>query len=722
MEAKSSAGAPPKGEQAGHGGASAKLMHGEPPAEDPTLQHPRCVFQILKRHYARYTPELVAEACGCTVDEFLYVAEALCANSGRERTSAFAYAVGWTQHTVGVQIIRTAAIIQLLLGNMGRPGGGIIALRGHASIQGSTDIPTLYNTLPGYLSMPHVDDPRPLHEWLEEYTAPAGWWGHMDAYLVSLLKAWWGAAATAKNEWCFDWLPRIDDDNSHYWTVQQMLEGKVKGYIVAGENPAVGSANGRAQRLGLAKLDWLVVRDFVEIETAAFWYDSPEIESGEATPEEIGTEVFFLPAATHLEKDGSFTNTQRLLQWHFKAVEPQGDCRSELWFYFHLGRKLRERLAESKDPKDAPLQHLTWDYPTVGEEADPVAEAVLAEISGRDADGKPLDAYKQLQPDGSTTCGCWIYCGSFAGNVNQPARRKPHWEQTMTAPDWGWAWPANRRILYNRASADPDGAPWSERKKLVWWDEAAEKWTGDDIPDFDEQKPPAYRPEDGADGPDAIRGDHPFIMQADGRGWLFVPQGLMDGPLPAHYEPHESPVRNRLYGQRANPARQRNQQHEDPANPHRMRSRTSSRRYRLTEHHTAGGMSRSVPYLAELQPRDVRRGASGPRTRARPQARRLGDGDDRALCDRGPRDGDAARAPDARRRSRRAPGRPPLPLGPARPDEGRRGERPRAHGARPERAHSGGQGVHVRHPAGTAAARRKLAQLVADLRERTVGT
>ena len=601
MEAKSSGGAPPKGEQAGHGGASAKLTHGEPPNEDPTLQHPRCVFQILKRHYARYTPELVAESCGCTVEEFLYVAEALCANSGRERTSAFAYAVGWTQHTVGVQIIRTAAIIQLLLGNIGRPGGGIIALRGHASIQGSTDIPTLYNTLPGYLSMPHVDDPRPLHDWLEEYTAPAGWWGHMDAYLVSLLKAWWGAAATAKNEWCFGWLPRIDDDNSHYWTVQQMLEGKVKGYIVAGENPAVGSANGRAQRLGLAKLDWLVVRDFVEIETAAFWYDSPEIESGEATPEEIGTEVFFLPAATHLEKDGSFTNTQRLLQWHFKAVEPQGDCRSELWFYFHLGRKLRERLEGSKDPKDAPLQHLTWDYPTVGEEADPVAEAVLAEISGRDADGKPLDAYKQLQPDGSTTCGCWIYCGSFAGNVNQPARRKPRWEQTMTAPDWGWAWPANRRILYNRASADPDGAPWSERKKLVWWDEATEKWTGDDIPDFDEQKAPAYRPEDGASGPDAIRGDHPFIMQADGRGWLFVPQGLMDGPLPAHYEPHESPVRNRLYGQRANPARQRNQKHEDPANPQDAFPYVVTT-YRLTEHHTAGGMSRSVPYLAELQP------------------------------------------------------------------------------------------------------------------------
>jgi formate dehydrogenase major subunit len=603
MKAKGAAGAPPKGEQAGHGGGSAALEHGEPPVEDPTLQHPRCVFQILKRHYARYTPAAVAEACGCRVEEFLEVARSLCESSGLERTGAFAYAVGWTQHTVGVQIIRTASIIQLLLGNIGRPGGGIMALRGHASIQGSTDIPTLYNTLPGYITMPHVDDPRTLHDWVEQYKAAAGWWGHMDAYLVSLLKAWWGPAATAKNEYGFGWLPRIDDDNSHYWTVQQMLEGKVKGYIVAGENPAVGSANGRAQRLGLAQLDWLVVRDFSEIETAAFWYDSPEVESGELKPEEIGTEVFFMPAASHLEKDGSFTNTQRLLQWHFKAVEPKGDCRSELWFYYHLGKKLRERLKESNDPKDAPLQHLTWEYATFGEDEEPSAEAVLAEISGRDDKGQALAGYKLLKADGSTSSGCWIYCGAFAEGVNHPARRKPHWEQSLTALEWGWAWPANRRILYNRASADPDGNPWSERKKLVWFDREKGTWTGEDTPDFDEEKPPEYRPPDGATGPAAIRGDHPFIMQADGRGWLFVPQGLMDGPLPAHYEPHESPLPNRFYGQRANPARQRNQKHEDPANPPESDEFPFVlTTYRLTEHHTAGGMSRTVPYLSELQP------------------------------------------------------------------------------------------------------------------------
>jgi formate dehydrogenase major subunit len=307
---------------AAHGAHGGGMSQGNPPETDETLQHPRCVFQILKRHYARYTPELVAETCGCSAAEFEAVAEALCRNSGRDRTSAFAYSVGWTQHTVGVQYIRTASIIQLLLGNVGRPGGGIIALRGHASIQGSTDIPTLYDILPGYLEMPHAEKYDGLDDYIDRSSAQRGWWGNAGSYMVSLLKAWWGAAATPENDFAFGYLPRIDDDHSVYWTVEQMLAGKVKGYIVAGENPAVGSANGKAQRLALAKLDWLVVRDFVEIETASFWYDSPEIETGELRTGEIGTEVFFMPAASHVEKEGSFTNTQRLLQWHFKAVEP----------------------------------------------------------------------------------------------------------------------------------------------------------------------------------------------------------------------------------------------------------------------------------------------------------------------------------------------------------------------------------------------------------------
>jgi formate dehydrogenase major subunit len=597
----------PSGHQAGHGGAGGGLRHGEPPSEDPDLNHPRCVFQILKRHYQRYTPEFVAETCGCSVEDFIYVCEALVRNSGRERTSAFCYAVGWTQHTVGVQYIRTAAIIQQLLGNIGRPGGGILALRGHASIQGSTDIPTLFDILPGYLSMPHTKTYGDFDNFMQANTAPTGWWGHFRSYWVSLMKAYFGENANADNEWLFKKLPRIDDDNSAYWTLEQMLEGTVKGYIIAGENPAVGNANGKAHRLALAKLDWLVVRDLVEIETASFWYDSPEIETGELRTEQIPTEIFFLPAAAHVEKDGSFTNTQRLLQWHWQATEPKDDCRSDLWFYFHLGRRIKQKLEDSKDTRDELIKALRWEYPTHSQIQEPDAEAVLAEVNGWEIEsGKFLSSYKELKDDGSTVCGCWIYSGVYADGINQAARKKPHWEQSYVAAEWAWAWPANRRIIYNRASADPDGNPWSERKKYIWWNGL--KWDGEDVPDFDEKKSPNYVPPDGAKAEEAIAGDHPFIMQSDGRSWLYVPQGLEDGPLPAHYEPHESPFDNRLYAQRANPRRQRHKDAEwDPYNPVDGEGGAELyphvfTTYRLTEHHTAGGMTRSVPYLAELQP------------------------------------------------------------------------------------------------------------------------
>jgi formate dehydrogenase major subunit len=591
-----------QGEASGHGGHGGHLEHGEPPHEDPTLQDPRCVFQIVKRHFSRYTPEAVAEICGCTVEQFLSVAEALCENSGRERTSAFVYSVGWTQHTVGVQYIRTAAIIQLLLGNIGRPGGGIMALRGHASIQGSTDIPTLYNILPGYLPMPHAHAHQDLEDYVAKNSAPSGFWGNMKAYFVSLLKAYYGEHATHANHYLFDYLPRITGDHSAYRSVLGMLDGKTKGYVVLGENPAVGSANSRLHRLALANLDWLVVRDLQEIETASFWKDAPEIETGELETTRIPTEVFFLPAAAHTEKDGSFTNTQRLLQWHWKAVEPKYDCRSDLWFIYHLGKRIKEKLKDSQEKRDTLVNALTWTYPTQGEIQEPSAEAVLREINGWDAKGDALSTYTQLKPDGTTACGCWIYCGCFANEENGPARRKPHWEQNWLAPEWAWAWPSNRRILYNRASADPEGKPWSERKQLVWWDDAKKKWDGFDVPDFEERKSPDYRPPDHASAQDAIRGDHPFIMQADARGWLFVPSGLTDGPLPTHYEPHESPFLNRLYKQQSNPARQMFPRKDNEYNGVSEKFPYVLTSYRLTEHHTAGGMSRGVPYLAELQP------------------------------------------------------------------------------------------------------------------------
>jgi formate dehydrogenase major subunit len=611
MEILGSAGHREKGAPIGHStdeaGGGSEFRQGEPPEEDPTLEHSRCVYQLLKKHFRRYTPELVAEVCGCRPADLVAVAEHLCANSGRERTSALVYSLGWTQHTVGVQNIRAAAIIQLLLGNIGRPGGGIMALRGHAEIQGSTDLATLFDVLPGYIPTPlahvHVD----LKSFIEISSAPTGVWGDMDAYVVSQLKAFWGAAATPENDFCFDNLPRITGDHSAYEATLAMLDGWMKGYFLLGENPAVGSANARLHRLALANLDWLVVRDLVEVESAAFWYDSPEIETGELRPDQIPTEIFFLPAASHVEKDGSFTNTQRLLQWRHKAVEPKGDCRSDLWFMYHLGRLLREKLAGSEDPKDRPLLDLQWSYPTTGQRAEPSAEAVLREINGWDDAGKALSSYTQLKADGSTTCGCWIYCGCFADEVNQVARKKPHWEQSRVAPEWGWAWPANRRILYNRASADPAGNPWSERKRYIWWDAEHGRWTGDDNPDFVADTPPDYVPPDGATAVDAIAGNHPFILQADGRGWLYAPSGLVDGPLPVHYEPHESPFANLLYSRRTNPARQRFRRRENPYHPSDGEAGADAypyvmTTYRLTEHHTAGGMSRTVPHLAELQP------------------------------------------------------------------------------------------------------------------------
>jgi formate dehydrogenase major subunit len=591
-------------------GATGPPLHGATNiASDPTLEHPRCVFQILKRHFSRYTPEMVERICGTPQEKFRAVCEAWTANSNRERTTALVYSVGWTQHSVGAQYIRAGAILQLLLGNIGRPGGGVFALRGHASIQGSTDIPTLFNLLPGYLPMPTAGSHETLTDYLDDLRSPTqkGYWTGADGYLVSLLKEYFGDNATAENDYGYDWLPKIDGDHGTYRTVMDMVDGgKVFGYFLLGQNPAVGSAHGKLQRLGMANLDWMVVRDLAMIESATFWKDSPEIETGEIVPERCRTEVFFFPAASHVEKEGTFTQTQRMLQWREKAVEPAGDQRSELWFFYQLGRRLRDRLAESTDPRDEPVQKLDWSYRTDGDE--PSAEDVLRRINGYRTDtGEPVNSYLELKADGSTACGCWIYSGVYADGVNQAARRKPHDAQGPYDREWGWTWPANRRVLYNRCSADPDGKPWSERKKLVWWDAEQGRWTGDDVPDFPATTAPGYQPPPDAVGPEALRGDDAFIMQADGKAWLFAPHGLLDGPLPTHYEPHESPVANVLYGQQGNPTRKVYGRGDNPSNPappeaHREVFPFVLTAARLTEHHTAGGMSRQLPYLAELQP------------------------------------------------------------------------------------------------------------------------
>jgi formate dehydrogenase major subunit len=576
-----------------------------PPHRDPTLQHPRCVFQVLKRHYARYTPEMVEEVCGVPRAAFLRVADAFCRASGPDRTGAICYAVGWTQHSVGVQIIRTAAILQLLLGNIGRPGGGILALRGHASIQGSTDIPTLYDILPGYLPMPaYGPGSANLPEFLRTQRSATGSWAHFDKYFVSLLKAWYGDAATPANEFGFGWLPRISGDHSHfgYWLEMADNRGTLEGLFVMGQNPAVGAPNARLERRALANLQWLVVRDMVETETATFWLDSPEVQRGELATDRIGTEVFFFPAAAHAEKDGCFTNTQRLLQWHEKAVEAPGDARSEAWFVYHLGVRLKAKAEADPRPDNAGLRALTWTYDLEGAHREPDINQVLQEINGRRVgDGSLVDGFAALADDGTTACGCWIYSGVYPKRDRNRARERRG--EGPYGHGWGYAWPADRRILYNRASARPDGRPWSDRKRLVWWDAQRREWTGLDTPDFVRTKAPDYKPSDDALGDAALAGDAPFIMHPDGMGWIWVPSGLKDGPLPAHYEPFESPVANAVYPQQVNPAADPKERADNPyaASPDARYPHVLTT-YRLTEHHTAGGMTRTLSHLAELQP------------------------------------------------------------------------------------------------------------------------
>jgi len=596
---------------------------------DPTLQHPRCVFQVLRRHFSRYTPEAAAQICGCAPSDIVRVAELLARNSGRDRTSAVVYALGWTQHATGVQMIRCAAILQLLLGNIGRPGGGIMAMRGHCSIQGSTDIPTLYDLLPGYIPQPRaVAEQATLQKYLEngrgfatsvhnqaagfwQEEAFAGYWSFLPRFMVSLLKAWYGESARSDNEFGYQWLPKTDGDHSELATFFQMYEGDVRGLFLIGQNPAAGAPNAELNRAALRNLDWLVVRDWFEHESANFWYADPRVDD----PKKIKTEVFFVPAAAIPENDGTVTNTERLIQWHEKAADPPGDCRSDTWFIYHLGRRLKDLYRDSALKRDEPIQNLTWNYERTGPEClpdgslsrikdEPDVEKVLKEINGRNLnDGALLAGFADLKDDGSTACGAWIYSGVFPREDQNRARSQNPELVGSTYPNWAYSWPANRRVMYNRASADPQGRPWSERKKLVWWDEQQQRWTGNDVPDFEVNKPPSYQPAGDARGMDAIAGDAPFILHPDGRGWLYAPFGVKDGPLPVHYEPRESVTTNALYGTQSSPTLR-----EYDSEINRLARKVDpdfpivATTYRLTEHYLSGPMSRFNSWLNELQP------------------------------------------------------------------------------------------------------------------------
>jgi formate dehydrogenase major subunit len=615
------------------------------------------VFQIVKRHYARYTPEMVESVTGCPRGTFAQVAETILANSGRDKTTNFSYAVGWTQHTYGPQMIGASALLQLLLGNIGRPGGGVLALRGHATIQGSTDIPTLYHSIHGYMPAPSALKSK-KHDTLTDYlaseTLATGYWANMPKFLVSYMKSMYGDASTPENDWGWNWHPKVTADHSHMPMFIQMAEGKVRGMFSMGQNPAVGGQNARLQRRALAKLEWLVVKDNFVTETAAFWGpNSPEVKNGELKPEEIRTEVFFFPSAQVAEMDGSYTNTQRLAQWHNKAAEAPGDCRSDLWFTYQLGVRLKELYAGSTLPRDEGIKNLLWNF-QIDEETQKLRAAELQKLGRDDAEklekepeGEPdirkvireingyvtgdtsthLKNFAELKDDGSTTCASWIYCGIYPepGKLLSNSRdaKTEDIEAGNPTLGWGFAWPANRRILYNRASADPEGRPWSEAKKYIYWDPNSKTdpatgkpwtnsknepvtgaWLGPDSPDFTRNKQPDYQPPKDAVGMDAHSGADPFILKVDGVGWLFTPTGLVDGPLPTHYEPAESPVANPLYPNRStSPVFKYWQRDDNPLAatgdeqyPHVLTT------YRLTEHHLSGVMTRWLPWLSELQP------------------------------------------------------------------------------------------------------------------------
>ena len=580
-----------------------------PPVRDATLQNPRCVFQIVRRHFARYTPEMVARTTGCPPETFLQVADAILANSGADRTTSFAYAVAWTQHTNGPQIIGCCALLQLLLGNFGRPGAGIMALRGHASIQGSTDVPTLYHSIHGY--MPHptaLKQHDTLTDYLATETLPRGYWANMPKFVVSYLKSMYGDAATAENEFGYQWHPKIYGDHSHMPMFLAMNDGRVRGMLCIGQNPAT-SLNARLERAAMARLQWLVVKDNWVHETANFWKTAPEVKNGDVSPKDIQTEVFFFPSAQVAETEGTFTNTQRLLQWHDKATDPPGDCRTDVWFTYQLGKRLKRLYADSTEARDEGFRNLTFDYEHEDQHerelGEPSAEKMLREINGYQSSDptRHLGTFADIKDDGSTTCASWIYSGVFpAPGRNLAASRTPDPPGEPGAHlGWGFAWPANRRLLYNRASADPSGKPWSDRKKWVWWD--GSRWTGYDVPDFAATKPPGARAQPGGIGLDAHSGTDAFVMKSDGVAWLYVPIGLVDGPLPTHYEPAESPIQNPLYKQQSSPVLKYWDKRGNPlstvGNPDFPYVMTT---YRLTEQYLSGAMSRWLPWLAELTP------------------------------------------------------------------------------------------------------------------------
>jgi formate dehydrogenase major subunit len=523
---------------------------------DDTLQNPRCVWNLLKQHVSIYTPEMVERICGTPKDKFVKIAEMIAETSSPTKTMTSMYALGWTQHSKGSQNIRCMAMLQLLLGNIGMRGGGMNALRGHSNIQGLTDIGLMSNLVPGYLTLP-----RETEVDFATYMSTRGfkplrpdqmsYWQNYKKFFVSFLKAMWGEAATPANDFAYDWLPKLDVPAYDVLRAFELMhQGKMNGYICQGFNPLLSAPNRKKCTVALSKLKFLVTMDPLETETSRFWENHGEFN--DVDPSQIQTEVIQLPSTCFAEDEGSLTNSGRWLQWHWPGGTPPGEAKTDNWIMAQIWQRLKALYEQEGGPVPEPILNLRWPY---ADPADPKAEEVAREINGYAIEtlldptdptkvvaekGKQVASFAQLRDDGTTSCGCWIYSGCFNENGNNMARRD------TSDPDdagfylkWAFAWPANRRILYNRASADMNGRPWDPDRKVIAWN--GEKWEGYDVPDI---APTAK--------PDVVG---PFIMNPEGTARLFTRAMMRDGPFPVHYEPFESPIANPIAPNvRGNPA------------------------------------------------------------------------------------------------------------------------------------------------------------------------
>jgi formate dehydrogenase major subunit len=560
---------------------------------DLSLQNPKCVYQLMRKHYSRYTPEVVERITGIPKERFLKAADLFTSvrkDGDTKKVSTIIYAVGWTHHSFGTQIIRTAAILQLLMGNVGRAGGGVNALRGHSNIQGATDMAGIFDNLPGYLKVPIPAD-KSLGDWVHRSTPtpskPTEWqsfnyWSNTSKFSVSLLKALYGDAATKQNDFAFDYLPKVDRNYSWTYLWDNMYNGVVKGLFAFGMNGVAIGPDTKKNIDALKRADWLVVGEIYPDETSEFWR-SPGITADEM--KQIQTTVYRLPCAGFAEKDGTFTNSARWLQWKNTALPMPDGCRLDQGIVAQIFLRVRALYQADPGKYPDPIMKLTWNYTDPN---NPSLAEVLKEINGKtfvDAEdpatkqqlkaGQQLPGFAWLKDDGTTSCGNWIYCGAYTEAGNQTARRDPGDPSGMGVhQNWGWSWPANRRVLYNRASCTVEGKPWDPSRRQVWWSEATQKWVGNDVPDFK---------------PDSKPSDHmgPFIMNPEGVGRLFAPLGAFaEGPLPEFYEPTESPVDNILHPQQSrNPVIKRFNTPDDKYSTPQDGYTVVCTTYRMTEHY-----------------------------------------------------------------------------------------------------------------------------------------